>query len=206
MKKIGSIALAALMMGACNQNNEGNESIAMAENEGVANKTEETMQMEKKNLHDFKSKTLDGGEFDFANLKGKRVLIVNTASECGYTPQYEQLQELHDEFGGDNFTVIGFPSNDFGGQEPGSNAEIKEFCKKNFGVSFPMMAKTPVKGNGQHPIYAWLTSKEMNGKENAQVSWNFNKFLVDENGNWVAHYESSTGPLDEKIIAFAEGK
>lgn len=195
-----------LLLGACNQNNEVNESIALAETSEKANQTEESMQMEKKSLHDFKSKTLDGGEFDFADLKGKRVLIVNTASECGYTPQYEQLQELHNEFGGDNFTVIGFPSNDFGGQEPGSNAEIKEFCKKNFGVSFPMMAKTPVKGDAQHPVYTWLTSKEMNGKENAKVSWNFNKFLVDENGNWVAHYESSTGPLDEKIIAFAEGK
>lgn len=205
MKKIASVAMFALFFGACNQAATQTEEVAMIENDEVVEDTKKSMSMDNKTLHDFSSKTLDGGEFDFSTLKGKRVLIVNTASECGYTPQYEQLQELYEEYGGESFTIIGFPSNDFGAQEPGSNAEIMEFCKKNFGVNFPMMAKTPVKGEGQHPVYAWLTSKEMNGKQNAEVSWNFNKFLVNENGQWVAHYESSTGPLDEKIIAFAEG-
>ncbi len=158
-----------------------------------------------KNLHDYHSETLEGERFDFASLKGKRVLIVNTASECGYTPQYKQLQELYSEMGGKKFTIIGFPSNDFGGQEPGSNQDIKAFCEKNYGVTFPMMAKTPVKGKDQHPIYKWLTHKDLNGKKDVSVQWNFNKFLIDENGQWVAYYPSNVSPLDEKIIAFAEG-
>lgn len=157
-------------------------------------------------IHQFKAQTLEGEAFDFSALKGKRVLIVNTASECGYTPQYKQLQELYDEFGGDDFTIIGFPSNDFGGQEPGSNAEIKEFCEKNFGVSFPMMAKTPVKGSERHEIYAWLCEKSENGVSDASVSWNFNKFLIDEKGHWVAHHPSNVSPLSDRIIAFAEGQ
>lgn len=156
-------------------------------------------------FHNFTTETLTGETFSFKSLKGKRVLVVNTASECGYTPQYEQLQELYENYGGEDFVVIGFPSNDFGGQEPGSNEEIKVFCEKNYGVSFPMMAKTPVKGEGQHPVYQWLTSKEMNGVADAEVSWNFNKFLIDEQGKWVAHYPSSVGPLDKKILDFAEG-
>ncbi len=158
-----------------------------------------------KTLHEFSSQTLTGETFDFSTLKGKRVLIVNTASECGYTPQYDQLQELYDNYGGESFTIVGFPSNDFGGQEPGSNEEIAAFCKKNFGVTFPMMAKTPVKGKNQHPVYEWLCSKDLNGMENAEVSWNFNKFLVNEKGQWVAHYPSNVGPLNDRIIAFAEG-
>ena len=113
---------------------------------------------------------------------------------------------MQDEFGGEKFTVIGFPSNDFGSQEPGSNAEIASFCEKNFGVTFPMMDKTPVKGERQHAVYAWLTQKSMNGVSDAEVKWNFNKFLIDENGKWVAYYPSGTSPLDEKIVAFAEGK
>jgi glutathione peroxidase len=159
-----------------------------------------------KSLHDFNTQTLTGENFDFASLKGKRVLIVNTASECGYTPQYEQLQELYETYGGEDFTVVGFPSNDFGGQEPGSNEEIKAFCQKNFGVTFPMMAKTPVKGNDQHAIYSWLCNKDQNGVDNASVAWNFNKFLIDEKGHWVAYYPSNVGPLNERITNFAQGK
>jgi glutathione peroxidase len=162
--------------------------------------------LEMKNLHQFSSETLSGESFNFSELKGKRVLIVNTASKCGFTSQYEQLQELYDMYKDKNFVVIGFPSNDFGKQEPGKNEEIADFCKKNFGVTFPMMAKTPVKGDDQHPIYKWLTHKEENGKEDVKVSWNFNKFLIDENGQWVAHYGSRTKPTDEEIVAFAKGE
>lgn len=159
-----------------------------------------------KTLHNFSSETLYGESFDFSQLKGKRVMIVNTASECGYTPQYEQLQKLYETYKDQNFTIIGFPSNDFGAQEPGDNKKIAEFCKKNFGVSFPMMAKTPVKGEGQHPIYTWLTQKDENGKADNEVKWNFNKFLIDEDGDWVAYYPSGTSPLDEEIVAFAQGE
>lgn len=164
-------------------------------------------QEEAKSFYDFKSETLMGEEFDFSKLKGKRVLVVNTASKCGYTPQYEELQELYEKHGGDKFTIVGFPSNDFMKQEPGSDEEIAEFCKKNYGVTFPMMSKTVVKtGDDQNPVYAWLTHKDQNGVDDAKVSWNFNKFLIDENGKWVAHYKSKTSPLDEEIVNFAEGK
>lgn len=158
-----------------------------------------------KTLHDYQATTLLGETFDMAALKGKRVLIVNTASECGFTPQYEGLQELYEKHGGKDFTIIGFPSNDFGQQEPGSNKDIKAFCEKNYGVTFPMMAKTAVTGPDKHPVYAWLTDKDLNGVADAQVSWNFNKFLVDVNGNWIAHYPSQVKPLDPAIVSFARG-
>jgi glutathione peroxidase len=159
-----------------------------------------------KSFYDLKVKKLNGEDFDFDQLRGKRVLIVNTASECGFTPQYAQLQELYELYGGENFTIIGFPSNDFGGQEPGSNAEIAGFCQKNYGVTFPMMDKIAIKGDDAHPLYRWLTQKSQNGVGDAEVRWNFNKFLVDENGNWVAHYGSKTEPLDEEILEFVKGE
>lgn len=157
-------------------------------------------------FYTFAVNDLSGEKFSFEKLKGKRVLIVNTASECGFTPQYAQLQELYEEFGGEEFTIIGFPSNDFGGQEPGSNEEIGNFCQKNYGVTFPMMTKVKVKGEGCHEIYAWLTQNEKNGVMDAEVRWNFHKFLVDAEGNLVANYPSSTEPLDEKILSFAKGE
>lgn len=165
-----------------------------------------TMNTQKvKNFYDFDVKTLAGEDFDLAQLKGKRVLVVNTASECGYTPQYAQLQELYAMYGGDQFTVIGFPSDDFGGQEPGSSEEIAAFCQKNYGVTFPMMDKIVVKGEDMHPVYQWLTQKAMNGVSDAEVKWNFNKFLIDENAHWVAYFGSKVLPLDEQIVAFAKG-
>ena len=137
---------------------------------------------------------------------GKVILVVNTASKCGFTPQYEDLQALNEKHGGEKFTIIGFPCNQFGKQEPGTNEEIASFCQKNYGVSFPMMDKIDVKGDEQAPIYQWLTDKELNGVDDAKVSWNFNKFLIDENGKWIAHHGSRTNPLDEEIVAFAMGK
>jgi glutathione peroxidase len=157
-------------------------------------------------IYDFKVQDIDGNTFDFSSLKGKRILIVNTASECGYTPQYKQLQELYEEKGGDSFTVIGFPANNFGGQEPGSEAEIKTFCTANYGVTFPMMSKVSAKGKDMSPIYQWLTQKDKNGVSDASVRWNFHKFIIDENGHWVAEYPSSVSPLDSKILDFASGK
>src|SRR5690606_11765256 len=144
--------------------------------------------------------------FDLNQLKGKRVLIVNTASECGYTPQYAQLQELYDKYKDKNFVILGFPANNFGGQEPGSNSDIVEFCQKNYGVEFPMMEKVSVKGEDAHPLFLWLTQKAQNSVSDAEIGWNFNKFLIDEKGQWVAHYPSRVEPLDPVIIEFASGK
>ena len=136
-------------------------------------------------LHDFTVETIDGESFDLSQLEGKKVLVVNTASKCGLTPQYEGLQELYETYKDEGFVVIGFPANNFLNQEPGSNADIKEFCTSSYGVSFPMMAKISVKGKDMHPLYQWLTQKEKNGKEDAPVKWNFQKFMIDENGQWV---------------------
>ena len=155
-----------------------------------------------KTLYDFEAKTIDGKDFDFASLKGKKVLIVNTASKCGYTPQYEQLQKLYDQMGGDSFEIIGFPANNFMGQEPGSNDEIAGFCQKNYGVTFTMMEKISVKGSDQHPLYAWLTEKDENGVEDAKVKWNFQKFLIDENGKYVKTLAPGTSPLDSEVTSW----
>ena len=161
---------------------------------------------QKSDFYSLKAKTLSGDEYDMAQLKGKRVLVVNTASECGSTPQYAQLQELYEMYGGERFMIIGFPSNDFGGQEPGSNEEIATFCQKNYGVTFQMMDKVVIIGEGRHPVYRWLLEKDSNGVNDAEVTWNFNKFLIDENGNWVAHFTQKITPLDDEIVKFASGK
>lgn len=155
-----------------------------------------------KTLYDFKAKTIDGQDFDFSTLKGKKILIVNTASKCGYTPQYEQLEELYKQYGGEGFEIIGFPANNFMSQEPGSNDEIAEFCKKNYGVSFTMMEKISVKGKDIHPLYAWLTEKDQNGVEDAPVKWNFQKFMIDESGKYVKSVASGTSPKDQEIVAW----
>lgn len=160
-----------------------------------------------KSLHDFKAKTLDGTEFDFSSLKGRKVLIVNTASECGYTYQYEGLQALHNKYDSTGkFAIIGFPCNQFGGQEPGTATDIQTFCKKNYGVTFQMMEKIDVKGEKQHPIYKWLTHKSENGVEDSEVKWNFNKYAIDENGHYVKHFGSGVEPMSEEITNWIEGK
>ncbi len=156
-----------------------------------------------KTLHDFKVKALDGSEFDFSTLKGKKVLIVNTASECGFTPQYKDLESLYEKYKTNNFVVIGFPCNDFGGQEPGTASDIKAFCTKNYGVTFPMMEKISIKTSD---VYQWLTSKKANGVIDASVKWNFSKFLINENGQVVSHLGSMTKPLDKDITNWIEGK
>ncbi len=160
----------------------------------------------KMSFYDLKFKTLEGKEFKFSDLKGKKVLIVNTASKCGYTPQYAQLEEVYKKYSAKNFVILGFPANNFMGQEPGTNDEIGAFCQKNYGVTFPIMDKSSVKGSDINIVYQWLTQKDKNGVDDAKVSWNFNKFLVDDSGKWVAHYESRVAPDDKKIIDFIEGK
>ncbi len=156
-------------------------------------------------FYSFEVKDINGNAYDLSQLKGKKVLIVNTASKCGYTPQYEDLQKLYEKYGGDEFTIIGFPANNFMNQEPGSNSEIKEFCTNEYGVSFPMMSKISVKGDDIHPLYEWLTQKEKNGKENAKVKWNFQKFMIDENGNWAGYAKPGTKPFDEDIVDWIKG-
>ena len=157
-------------------------------------------------IHQFKVKTIDGEIFDMASLKGKKVLIVNTASKCGFTPQFKDLEELYLKYKDKNFVIIGFPCNQFGGQDPGSNTEIKEFCKKNYGVTFPMMEKINVKGDSICDVYSWLTNKEKNGVMSSTVKWNFQKYMIDENGHLVDYVLSFKGPETEKIVKWIEGK
>jgi glutathione peroxidase len=149
-------------------------------------------------IHDFKVEALDGTTIDFATFKGKKILVVNTASQCGYTPQYEGLEALYKKYQ-DKLVIVGFPANNFGGQEPGTNGEIKEFCKKNYGVSFPMAAKVSVKGDDIAPIYKWLCSKTSNGVMDAEIGWNFGKFLLDEKGQLVNYFPSKVIPMSEEI-------
>jgi glutathione peroxidase len=155
-----------------------------------------------KSFYDFKVKDIEGGDFNLSSLKGKKVLVVNTASKCGLTPQYKQLEELFEKFGGDKFTIIGFPANNFMKQEPGTDSEIAEFCEKNYGVKFQMMSKISVKGDDMHPLYKWLTSKSENGVLDSEVKWNFQKYLIDENGKLVDMVEPKVKPDDEKILSW----
>lgn len=150
-------------------------------------------------IYDFKVKGLEGQEIDLAQYKGKKILIVNTASKCGYTPQYEELQKLYDQYKG-KLVIIGFPANNFGGQEPGSNSEIGEFCKRNYGVTFPMAEKVSVVGDDIHPLFKYLTEEAKKlGTPDPVVKWNFTKFLVDEKGKLVKVFPSKVKPLSEEI-------
>lgn len=164
-----------------------------------------TMAQEKgKSFYDFKVKDIMGNNYDLSALKGKKVMVVNVASKCGFTPQYKQLQELYDKYKDENFVIIGFPSNDFGNQEPGTNKEIMEFCTSNYGVTFPIMSKISVKKEGQDPLYKWLTNKSENGSIDQEVTWNFQKYLINEDGKLEAVYLPKVNPLDEKITAWIE--
>lgn len=165
-----------------------------------------TVKMNTASFYDLKAKTIDGKEFSFADLKGKKVMIVNTASKCGYTHQYEDLEKLFKAYKDKNFVIIGFPANNFGKQEPGTNDEIKEFCTKNYGVTFQMMEKIDVKGDDMNAVYKWLTSKELNGKMDSSVKWNFQKYLIDEKGNLVDVAYSNDKPMDDKIVNWINGK
>lgn len=152
-----------------------------------------------KTIYDYKVDALEEGkQINFADFKGKKILIVNTASECGFTPQYADLEKLSNEYK-DKLVVIGFPANNFGGQEPGSNVEIGAFCQKNYGVTFPLAAKVSVKGDNTAPIFQYLTEKELNGVKNTTILWNFTKFLIDENGKLIDTYISTTKPTDKAI-------
>lgn len=156
-----------------------------------------------KSIYQFKVEDLSGGQIDFLKFKGKKILIVNTASKCGYTPQYAALEKLSKKYDG-KLVIVGFPANNFGAQEPGTNAEIETFCTKNYGVTFPMAAKISVKGDNIAPIYMWLTKKKYNDLQDSEVKWNFQKYLIDEKGNLVNVWMSDVTPEDPQISAAIE--
>lgn len=156
-------------------------------------------------FYDFKVKTLEGKEFDFASLKGKKVMVVNTASKCGNTPQYKDLEEVYEKYQ-PNLVIIGFPANNFGSQEPGTATEIRNFCTENYHVTFPMMEKISVKGKDMAPLYKWLTSKSKNGILDSEVKWNFQKYLIDETGKLVAVIDPKEKPTSDKVLSWISSK
>lgn len=170
------------------------------------NSNPQTNVMKQETIYQFKMTDLYGKEFDFSSLKGKKMMIVNTASKCGYTPQYKDLEKLYKTYKDKNFVIVGFPANNFGKQEPGTNSEIAEFCQQNFGVSFPMMSKTSVKGTDMNPLYQFLTQQSRNGFKDSEVAWNFQKYLIDENGFVVNMYLSKVLPTDAAIVSWIENK
>ena len=171
-----------------------------AAKEETTNLPDKESRNSERTLHDFTVTDIDGNEFNLATLKGKKVLVVNVASRCGLTPQYEELQKLYSTYQDKNFTVIGFPANNFNNQEPGTNQEIKEFCTGNYGVTFPMMDKISVKGDEMAPLYSWLTQKDENGVLDQEVTWNFQKYMIDEQGHLVDVVMPGESPLSDKII------
>jgi glutathione peroxidase len=152
-----------------------------------------------KSIYDFKVEGLEGNTIDFSAFKGKKILVVNTASKCGYTGQYADLEKLYEKHKKD-LVIVGFPANDFLFQEPGDNKDIAAFCQRNYGVTFPMAAKITVKGSKMHPLYLWLTQKKFNGVEDTKVKWNFQKYLIDEKGNYVQKFDPGTEPMDAEVV------
>ena len=201
MKNYLFLACGTMLLWSC-QNNAQSKPVAVNTN----NSNTMTTIIQGESVHQFKVTDLYGKEFDFASLKGKKILIVNTASECGLTPQYKDLESIYSKYKDKNFVVIGFPANNFGGQEPGSNQEIAKFCQMNYGVSFPMMGKISVKGNDMHPLYQFLTQKSKNGLQDSEVEWNFQKYLLDENGYLVKVLSPRVLPTDDAIVSWINGK
>ena len=158
-----------------------------------------------KGFYDFKVKTLEGKDFDLSSLKGKKVMVVNTASKCGNTPQYKDLEEVYQNYG-DVLVIIGFPANNFGSQEPGSAEEIRKFCTESYHITFPLMQKISVKGNDMDPLYKWLTRKKENGVMDSEVTWNFQKYLIDENGKLVDVVNPKEKPNSDRILAWITSK
>jgi len=192
MKNIVMIAFGVLSLVACQENT--------AQNKKATTTNEKNKTMTKQSIYQFKVTDLSGKEFDFASLKGKKIMIVNTASKCGLTPQYKDLQAIYDQYKDKNLVIVGFPANNFMEQEPGSNEEIATFCERNYGVTFPMMDKISVKGNDMAPIYKFLTQKDKNGVQDSEVEWNFQKYLLNERGELVKVVSPRTLPTDKEIV------
>lgn len=193
---IALMCLLIILISGCKKENSKDSDLKVA---SAVNEEQVT-----ENIYQFQVTDLYGESFDFSNLKGKKVMVVNTASKCGLTPQYEGLQKLYENYKDKNFVIVGFPANNFGGQEPGSNEEIASFCKENYGVSFPMMSKISVKGADMHEVYQFLTKKEKNGLQDSKVAWNFQKYLLDEQGELVMVVEPNTLPTDPSIVNWIE--
>lgn len=172
----------------------------------VNNSTKNATGMNKHSIHEFTVISIDGDSLNLSEFKGKKMMVVNTASKCGLTPQYKELEALYREFIDSNFVIVGFPANNFMAQEPGTDDEIAAFCSKNYGVSFPMMSKISVKGKDMHPVYKFLTSLSENGLEDNEVKWNFQKYLIDENGFLVRVISPTTPPNDPEIITWIKSK
>lgn len=191
MRQIISIACGCLLLFSCQNQAQVTANKSSATTKSTAMKP---------TIYQFKTEDLSGNAFDFATLKGKKVLIVNTASKCGLTPQYEQLEALYEKYKDQNFVIVGFPANNFASQEPGTNAEIGAFCQKNYGVTFPMMGKISVKGDDQNEVYQFLTQKSKNGLQDSEVEWNFQKYLLNEKGELVKVISPKTLPTDPEIV------
>ena len=191
MKKL-ILAFAVVSCFACQQN--------QAQNKASKAPTQKNEKMAKENIYQFKVKDLAGNDFDFATLKGKKVLIVNTASKCGLTPQYKDLQAIYDQYKDKGLVVVGFPANNFASQEPGSNEEIGAFCQQNYGVTFPMMEKISVKGDDMNEVYKYLTQKSKNGLQDSEVEWNFQKYLINEKGELEKVIAPRTLVTDAEVV------
>jgi glutathione peroxidase len=196
MKNIAILACSLMIFGSC-QKEQKNAEIAQAEN---------TTPMTKETIYQYKVKDIAGKEFDFSTLKGKKIMVVNTASKCGLTPQYKELEALYKEYGKGNFVIVGFPANNFAEQEPGTNEEIATFCERNYGVTFPMMEKISVKGDDKAPVYEFLTQKSKNGLQDSEVEWNFQKYLINVQGELVKVIGPKTLPNDPEVISWIAAK
>jgi len=199
MKKFSLFLITSFLVMSC-QNQAQNQASSTKKTDFT------TTKMEKQTIYQFKITDLNGNEFDFETLKGKKILIVNTASECGLTPQYKDLESIYGKYKDKNFVIVGFPANNFGAQEPGSNEQIAAFCQKNYGVTFPMMEKISVKGNDKHEIYQFLTEKSKNGLQDSEVEWNFQKYLINEQGELVKVLSPRVLPTDAAIVDWINGK
>lgn len=201
MKKLVTFTFGLILLWSCQNNAQSSTATAITNyNENMNTETQiET-------IYRFRVKDLYGKEFDFATLKGKKILIVNTASECGLTPQYKDLEAIYEKYKDRNFVIVGFPANNFGSQEPGSNEEIAKFCKSNYGVTFPMMSKVSVKGKDMTEIYQFLTQKGKNGLQDSEVEWNFQKYLINEEGQLVKVLSPRVLPTDDEIVGWINGK
>lgn len=199
MKKLSLIISCISLLFSC-QNQAQTSS-----NSATAVTTKKQSKMEKQNIYQFKVKDLEGNEFDFSKLKGKKILVVNTASKCGLTPQYKDLEAIYEQYKDKNFVIVGFPANNFASQEPGSDKEIGEFCQRNYGVSFPMMSKISVKGDDMDKVYQFLTQKSKNGLQDSEVEWNFQKYLINEKGELAKVVSPKTLPTDPEIVNWVKG-
>lgn len=186
----------------CNNKKNLDKSVVMK----TTIKTESSDQEKSENIYQFSVTDLYGDTFDFQSVKGKKVMIVNTASECGLTPQYEDLQKLYETYKDKNFVIVGFPANNFGQQEPGTDKEIASFCRENYGVTFPMMSKISVKGDDMHNVYQFLTQKNKNGYADSEVAWNFQKYLLNEKGELIRVIQPKTLPTDASVVSWIEEK